>query len=631
MGRAFEWINSVKDFVQVNAITKTSAQTSALALSEADAIAVLQNSLYPGAKPESIRMVLAWCKATGRDPMKKPIHIVPMWVKDAITGQGGMRDVLMPGIGTYRTDAAQSGQYAGKGEPEFGPDVAGAVGNARITYPKWCKVTVSRLVGGQIRHFTAMEFWLENYATAGRDKDEPNAMWRKRPYGQLAKCFDTETEVLTDRGFQRFNQVTGRILQAGDDGLEATDAKPFCQDYDGEMIVADGTRLNFSVTPNHDMMTTIGKVEAGRLYDQATKDAGKWFLPRAPINKLADAPISDGVLRLAGYYLADGSHTGYRQFRIGASREYKIEALREVGLFTMETVKKAAGNIAMLGGRKIRTGVDQANFVYPFALISDLVTPAKQIHPTNILALSQRQARIMVDALIEFDGSDNGGGVRRLSQQHPHVRTAFEILTIHAGMSVSAWTKTAATVSEASHFSVVRGVEKNGASLVKRKNVVGKVWCVTVPSGVIVVRRHGFSMLCGNCAESQALRMAFPDECGNTNTQEEMEGKTFDGVTLDHRAEPAAAIEAPPPPAPTQSVRDMVRERLAECESAADVIAVGELPQVKRAEAKAPPKVWEEIKDMLTDRYAVFVNAQTPHDPATGEVTADDLDDQIPL
>jgi hypothetical protein len=103
-----------------------------------------------------------------------------------------MRDVLMPGIGTYRTDAAESGQYAGKGEPVFGPDVTGSVGNAKITYPKWCKVTVERLVGGQTRHFTAMEFWLENYATAGRDKDEPNAMWRKRPYGQLAKCAESQ-------------------------------------------------------------------------------------------------------------------------------------------------------------------------------------------------------------------------------------------------------------------------------------------------------------------------------------------------------------------------------------------------------------------------------------------------------
>jgi phage recombination protein Bet len=174
----------------MNAIAKV--EPRGLAISEEEAIKVLGASLYPGARPESIRMVLSWCKATGRDPMKRPIHIVPMWVKDATTGQGGMRDVLMPGIGTYRTDAATTGQYAGKGEPEFGPDVVGSVGSVRMTYPKWCKVTVQRLVAGQVRSFTALEYWLENYATAGRDKDEPNAMWRKRPYGQLAKCAESQ-------------------------------------------------------------------------------------------------------------------------------------------------------------------------------------------------------------------------------------------------------------------------------------------------------------------------------------------------------------------------------------------------------------------------------------------------------
>lgn len=173
----------------MNALVKAGGT---LAISDDEAIKVLSNSLYPGARPESIRLVLAWCKATGRDPMKKPIHIVPMWVKDAITGNGAMRDVLMPGIGTYRSDASTTGQYAGKGEPEFGPDVVGNVGTVRMTYPKWCKVSVSRVVAGKERSFTAMEFWLENYATAGRDKDEPNAMWRKRPYGQLAKCAESQ-------------------------------------------------------------------------------------------------------------------------------------------------------------------------------------------------------------------------------------------------------------------------------------------------------------------------------------------------------------------------------------------------------------------------------------------------------
>ena len=174
----------------MNAVVKTEPQS--LAITEDEALRVLGNSLYPGARPDSIRLVLAWCKATGRDVMKKPIHIVPMWVKDAATGKGEMRDTLMPGIGTYRSDAASTGQYAGKSEPEFGPDVTGKVGAISMTYPKWCKVTVQRLVGGQVRGFTALEYWLENYATAGRDQQEPNAMWRKRPYGQLAKCAESQ-------------------------------------------------------------------------------------------------------------------------------------------------------------------------------------------------------------------------------------------------------------------------------------------------------------------------------------------------------------------------------------------------------------------------------------------------------
>lgn len=167
-------------------------QSSAVAVNDDELIRVLQNSLYPGARPASVALALAWCRATGRDPMKKPIHVVPMWVKDATTGQGETRDVLMPGIGTYRTDAARTGLYAGKSEPEFGPDVTAKLGGTEVSYPKWCKVTVFKLVGTETRPFTAMEFWTENYATAKKDTDAPNAMWRKRPYGQLAKCAESQ-------------------------------------------------------------------------------------------------------------------------------------------------------------------------------------------------------------------------------------------------------------------------------------------------------------------------------------------------------------------------------------------------------------------------------------------------------
>jgi phage recombination protein Bet len=151
----------------------------------------LKNSLYTGARDESIKMVLDYCKAAKLDPMQKPVHIVPMSVKNAQTGRYEYKDVVMAGVGLYRIQAARSNQYAGVSEPEFGEDVTCNLGGVEITYPKWCKVTVKKLVNNTIVEFTAKEYWLENYA-AKKDTTTPNTMWQKRPYGQLAKCAEAQ-------------------------------------------------------------------------------------------------------------------------------------------------------------------------------------------------------------------------------------------------------------------------------------------------------------------------------------------------------------------------------------------------------------------------------------------------------
>lgn len=172
----------------MSAITRT--DQGAPALSEAEMMKVLQSSLYPGAAPDSIKMVLGYCKAAGLDPMQKPVHIVPMWDSKA----GCNRDVIMPGIGLYRTQAARSG-CAGVTEPEFGPDTSENIGGTTVTYPAWCRVTVKRrLQTGEVVEFTAKEFWKENYAVKGGKERSiaPNAMWLKRPYGQIAKCAEAQ-------------------------------------------------------------------------------------------------------------------------------------------------------------------------------------------------------------------------------------------------------------------------------------------------------------------------------------------------------------------------------------------------------------------------------------------------------
>ncbi len=197
----------------------TTQSTALSAMPESELIGVLQTSLYPGAAIGSVKMVLGYCKAAGLDPMQKPVHIVPMWDKNT----KAMRDVVMPGIGLYRTQAARSGQYAGVTDPEFGPDVTETIGGVEITFPAWCKVTVKRLLGNQVVEFAAREFWKENYATAGKDSAAPNAMWKKRPYGQIAKC--AEAQALR-KAFPEFGSApTADEMEGREFETEAAPAK----------------------------------------------------------------------------------------------------------------------------------------------------------------------------------------------------------------------------------------------------------------------------------------------------------------------------------------------------------------------------------------------------------------------
>lgn len=207
-----------------------SVNIPSLQMAESELCAVLQNSIYPGAKLESVKLVIGYCRAGQLDPLQKPVHIVPMDVPTGKKDSDGWdikekRDVVMPGVGLYRIQAARTGDFAGMTEPEFGEDVTEKLGDTEITYPKSCKVTVRRLVRGQIVEFTAKELWKENYATKGRNKKDPNAMWMKRPYAQLAKC--AEAQALR-KGFPEFvgsaataEEMEGKPL---DDGaiIEAT-------------------------------------------------------------------------------------------------------------------------------------------------------------------------------------------------------------------------------------------------------------------------------------------------------------------------------------------------------------------------------------------------------------------------
>lgn len=144
----------------------------------------LMNTLYPGAKAESVLMVWDYCLARRLDPLKRPCHIVPMEVKNAKTGTFEWRDVVLPGIYEHRTTAQRTGAYLGHSRPDYGPLEA----VAGVTAPAWCEMTFYRWNGdaGQRAEYPVRVLFREVVALT-KDK-KANGRWTKAPVQMLTKC-----------------------------------------------------------------------------------------------------------------------------------------------------------------------------------------------------------------------------------------------------------------------------------------------------------------------------------------------------------------------------------------------------------------------------------------------------------
>jgi len=175
----------------------------------------LMNSLYPGAKGESVLLVWDYCKARQLDPLKKPCHIVPMDVK--VGDRYEKRDVVMPGIYELRTTAQRTGQYLGHAKPEYGPTIT----YAGVQAPEWCDFTAFRwnAVAHVRAEFPVRTLFREVVATSRDGK--ANSRWAKAPIQMLTKCAEAAglREAFPD-------ELGGQHTEEEMDGQRAIDVTP---------------------------------------------------------------------------------------------------------------------------------------------------------------------------------------------------------------------------------------------------------------------------------------------------------------------------------------------------------------------------------------------------------------------
>lgn len=144
----------------------------------------LTEIIWPSAKSASaILLALQYCRARKLDPLKRVVHIVPIYDSQ----RQRYVETVVPGIGEIRTTALRTGLCAGRDETKWGPEITVELGGVSLTVPEWASVTVHRFCHGHQVAFHGPRVYFVEAVMTDRD-GKPNTVWRKRPRGQLEKC-----------------------------------------------------------------------------------------------------------------------------------------------------------------------------------------------------------------------------------------------------------------------------------------------------------------------------------------------------------------------------------------------------------------------------------------------------------
>lgn len=308
------------------------------------------------------------------------------------------------------------------------------------------------------------------------------------------ECFKGDTEVLTPKGWIRLDQYNNeKVVQINQDltGEFVLPISYIKKDYDGDMYyLSKGRNYSLEVTAGHNIVYVDKK---GNIIKKAAKDMpksiGNGFLPTTTTIDGNGINLSKEQIALYIAISADCTidirkTTRHSRFAVKKERKY----LRLKGLLD-------ALNISYFDNSNASNGYYYIGFKTP-EWIKSKMFPVEWLEQATL-----EQRRFILDEMVYWDGNrvPNRSQVEYSSKIYE--QAVWMQTMAHTCGYMSTIMKRSNKYGEWYKVSIL--FNKNSVSFQHGfdsiQNYKGKVYCVTVPTGMILIRHQGHISICGNC------------------------------------------------------------------------------------------------------------------------------------
>lgn len=351
-------------------------------------------------------------------------------------------------------------------------------------------------------------------------------------------CYDEETEVFTEEGWKYFKDLTikDKIATLNTDNNLLQYQEPteiITKEYNGIMYSIESQSINLLVTPNHRMWTKqsfYGKYKVKYAEDLFTHSKREWFqkscdyvgvrrdyfiLPSIELlsnNKYGEKGKPDKYipmeiwLKFLGLYLSEG------YCKKSSNNKYKytisIAQKKPEGRKYIEQVLKELGYKFHISPNDYRIQ-DKQLWTY----LMQFGSSNEKYIPKDIKNLSKEQLIILLEALMVGDGTQkrypkfNKKAQKTYHYDINHYFTSSKQLMNDIceigikcgyGITITENKKENYNIIYKIHFLKAKHFSVKKENFNRIDNFNGNIYCVTVPNGIILVKRKGRTCWCGN-------------------------------------------------------------------------------------------------------------------------------------